>query len=320
MPGTHQHVGVRTRADHRADRRVDRDSFDVEQVDSGLGGDDLQRSVSEGQARREGDTDRLAGVRGSRHLDAAGAAGNVPAPATRRPASSIWSTASRTIRGASGWAPCCCSTMDTISACGDAVTGCLPDGEPDLAEPYRDLVDEDERLAVRRDAVEDAPLEQLLVVDAWRSARCELIGALPLRQQTRATASRASTSRPSSSDIKDRTRSSISPYVRRRTPPHRSMILLMNCRGSGSCASADACGISSSKASTRGTAVRVGALSVTWDPVEKDDPSDSSGHSMADPGRVRPATSAPHRRVDGARGADQTAGRRRRARSRRSRR
>ena len=37
---------------------------------------------------------------------------------------------------------------------GDAVTGSLPDGEPDLAEPYRDLVDEDEGLPVRRDAVE----------------------------------------------------------------------------------------------------------------------------------------------------------------------
>ena len=54
MAGTHQHVGVRTRTDHRADRRVDRDSFDMEDVDARLGGDDLQRGVSKGQACREG--------------------------------------------------------------------------------------------------------------------------------------------------------------------------------------------------------------------------------------------------------------------------
>ena len=89
MARTHQHVGVRTGAGHRTDRRIDRDPFDVEDVEAILGGDDLERCVSKGQARRKGHSSRLIGIEGSSQLDPAGAVGNEPAPATRRPASNI---------------------------------------------------------------------------------------------------------------------------------------------------------------------------------------------------------------------------------------
>ncbi len=66
------------------------------------------------------------------------------------------------------------STMDTTSSWVTPLTSSLPDREPDLAEPYRNVVDEEQRLPVDRDAVRHPPLEQLLSVDPRGTFRVEV--------------------------------------------------------------------------------------------------------------------------------------------------
>ena len=126
----------------------------------------------------KGHLDRLAGVRVSRHLDAAGAVGNVVSPSDEEACSQhlVDRLAHDPRRVRVGTMLLLHDGHDLRA--GDAVTGSLPDGEPDLAEPYRDLVDEDEGLPIGRDAVEDASLEELLVIDGVGSLRRELIWAL----------------------------------------------------------------------------------------------------------------------------------------------